>query len=343
MEAATHLKEYSYTDPKGKKVKIPAKCVVSKVEGENTLEDGLVIIDMNGNEWVWIEVPRIAEVYPIVGINLNNITDEQCSMIYVDLANYASTYRQDGYEDIFYSNEQSGFKNADAYNETKNNMLRSIYINEGFWIGRYEVGIENNYRNYGSDYYTEHPITDVPVIKANAYPYNYVTCSQAQILSKQLSVGGKISSLMFGIQWDLTCKFLETKGLTQEEIKGGDGIGSTKWGNYKNSSIILTRGKYNTSPEITSSSKWLYIEQGTKNATMLLTTGASEDVNKMNIYDFAGNVHEWTLEYTNNIDSPCTYRGGCYGDDGSSNTSYIRGKYTNNDNRGYVGFRPSLY
>ena len=30
----------------------------------------------------------------------------------------------------------------------------------------------------------------------------------------------------------------------------------------------------------------------------------------MNIYDFAGNLMEWTLEKSNQFEKPCTYRGG---------------------------------
>ena len=327
-EAATYLEEHEYEDPNGEKITIPAKCAVSLVEGENTLEDGLVIIDANGNEWVWIEVPE--------NVTASSTTDEEIENA---LISYATNYRG-SYSDTWY--EGCGLEKQE-YTDKYNEMLQSIKENNGFYIGRYEVGIENSYRNYGADYNTEHPITETPVIKSNAYPYNYVTCIQAQKLSENLSPDKETTStLMFGLQWDLTCKFLESKGLSQEEIKGGDVIGSTNWGNYKNSSIVLTRGKYNTSPgSITN--QWLDIEQGTKSATMLLTTGASENTNKMNIYDFAGNVHEWTLEYTNNVDSSCTYRGGCYGDDGSNNTSNVRGNYTNNDNREYVGFRPSLY
>lgn len=37
-------------------VKIPAGFAASQVEGENTIEDGLVIIDENGNEFVWVSV-----------------------------------------------------------------------------------------------------------------------------------------------------------------------------------------------------------------------------------------------------------------------------------------------
>ena len=244
IEATTHLEEYEYEDPSGKKITIPEKCAVSQVEGENTLEDGLVIIDANGNEWVWIEVPRILDIYQNAGVDLdvNNINEEQCDIIYEDLSHYASAYRQDGFEDTFYSTEQSSFENADAYNIEKNNMLRSVYKNEGFWIGRYEVGIENSYRNYGEygqDYTTEHPIEETPVIKADVYPYNYITCSQAQTLSKQFSVKGKTSSLIWGIQWDLTCKFLEKSGVAKAQINSD----SIDWGNYLNVSFVITKGE----------------------------------------------------------------------------------------------------
>ena len=223
-------------------------------------------------------------------------------------------------------------------------MLRSIYKYGGFWIGRYEVGIENTYRNYGDDTQSEHSITETPVIKANAYPYNYVRCSQAQTLSQQLSTGGKTSSLMFGIQWDLICKFLETKGgLTQEEIKGGDGVGSTNWGNYSNSTITLIRGKYFSSHS-SSTSQWLDITPGAKNSTMLLTTGTSDDTNKMNIYDFAGNVYEWTLEtHPSTTDYPCISRGGVYGYNGSDYPASIRSSNSTTGSGAYFGFRASLY
>ncbi len=312
---------------------------------EGDASEGIVIRDENGNEWVWVEVPRTAEVYPTAGIDLdvNDITDEQCDTIYEDLAKYTSAYREEGYEDTFYSTDQAGFADANAYSTAKNNMLRSVYKYGGFWIGRYEVGIENSYRSYGNDYYTEHPITETPVIKANAYPFNYVRCSQAQTLSQQLSTGGKTGSLMLGIQWDLTCKFLETKGgLTQAEIKGGDEIGSTNWGNYSNSSIMLVSGKYNSFPDKIDGN-WLDVEPGTKNGTMLLTTGVSEDTKKMNIYDLAGSVWEWTLEYSSNNDAPCVRRGGCYSVTGFE---YMASNHRVNDTTSCIytiGFRTVLY
>ena len=50
------------------------------------------------------------------------------------------------------------------------------------------------------------------------------------------------SSLMFGIQWDLVCKFLEVKTtLTTAQINSN----STNWGNYNNVKIEnIDSGKY---------------------------------------------------------------------------------------------------
>ena len=315
LEAATHLEDYEYIDNstgEEKTITIPAECAVSQVEGENTLENGLVIIDASGNEWVWVEVPKTEEVYRNAGTNLdvNNITDEQCDTIYNDLSDYVSAYRNH-YTDTFGSTEQNGYADATAYNVAKNNMLRSVYKNEGFWVGRYEAGdavatASNTTRTSAMGN------TNEAVIKANQIPYNYITCKQAQELATRLSTGEKTSSLMFGIQWNLVCKFLEEKTTLNENDINGD---STNWGNYLNSSVVISRGKYNTTPN-SPTSQWLDIAQIEKNGKMLLTTGVSEDTNKMNIYDLAGNVREWTLAYTTNTALPCVVRGGNYTSNG---------------------------
>ena len=157
---------------------------------------------------------------------------------------------------------------------------------------------------------------------------------------------------MFGIQWDLTCKFLEEKtSLTTTDIK----TNSTNWGNYADSSIALSRGKYNIAPS-NSSSTWILFTTDTtnyvtdkktnsdENYCQLLTTGASEDTKKMNIYDFAGNEWEWTLEQNiSGSSSPCAVGGGNYYGNGSGIPAAYR-YYTSTSNSGYsIGFRPVLY
>ena len=56
LEAAANLENYPYTDENGDTATIPAGFAVSQVEGENTIQSGLVIIDKDGNEFVWIPV-----------------------------------------------------------------------------------------------------------------------------------------------------------------------------------------------------------------------------------------------------------------------------------------------
>ena len=349
VEAATYLKEHEYTDVSGEKVTIPAQCAVSQVEGENTLEDGLVIIDKNGNEWVWIEVPK--SIYENEEYYTNGATNPTSSEDYTNIEkimqNYATKYRG-SYTDEWYSEAQHGFASAGEYNNHKNAMLKSVYENGGFYIGKYEVGIKEDInRNFGEDYGTEHLINETPVIQQDKYVYNWVRCSQAQELSESLAVGGKTSSLMFGIQWDLVLAYLESKGVPAADLNDD----SSSWGNYANNSFPVAEGnKYAIYNQSTSQlGEWNPVpsdyekpNSGTE-SRVLLSTGAVEDNSKMNIYDLAGNLWEWTLEKSTSTYSPCVYRGGSYGDDGSSYPASNRGDVSTSFSFNNLGFRPALY
>mgnify|MGYP002555665485 CR=1 FL=1 len=153
-------------------------------------------------------------------------------------------------------------------------------------------------------------------------PYNYVYCSDAQQLANEMSTGNKTSSLMYGIQYYIN-----------ED--------STSWGNYFDSIFKIDSVK---AKEDNNSS---YIDvTGDKPffSSMLLTTGASEYTNKMNIYDFAGNEYEWTLEKSTSTKYYCSARGGCYGSHGNlfcSASNRNNNSTTYSDNR--IGLRVSLY
>ncbi len=182
------------------------------------------------------------------------------------------------------------------------------------------------------------PLT-TPVIKEGAYPYNNITNKQAQEKSKELSTGGKTISLMFGIQWDLVLKHIETKqGKTQGELK----TDSTTWGNYYNATFEITKGKYstdygNTFTEVNGTYTKL------ENSRVLLTTGATERNSVLNIYDLAGNESEWTLEKSTYTSSPSVYRGGFYYDNGSSHPASYR-SYSSTSGSSYIdSFRPALW
>ena len=315
------------------------------------LSNGLVIEDGIGNQYVWIEVPRTTTVYPTAGLDITNFTEEEYTKIEQDLHTYTDYYRRNksgtlkSYTDTYYADtDNTGwFASETEYNTLKQKMLKSVYQNGGFWIGRYEAGIETNRIAEGE-------ATVTPVSKADQYPYTYVTRTQAHVLAQQVNSGNYTSSLMFGVQWDLVMKFLETKGVSQNDLRSD----STSWGNYRGSTFTLNRGKY---AKYGALSTWYNYNQDLANCvqssvkqsasdyenSILLTTGASDETKKMNIYDLAGNVWEWTLEYTSSTIVPCAHRGGFYYNDISGISASYRhnGSTTTSDYNN--GFRLSLF
>ena len=116
---------------------------------------------------------------------------------------------------------------------------------------------------------------------------------------------------MFGIQWDLVCKFLEETGSkTIDEISKD----SSEWGNYMNSSFEYNNG--------------LNKEAETQTRC---NTGAS----KRNL-----NESEFTLERNGNY---CVLRGGAYQKNGNEEPMAIRTKGNITDNFADFGFRVTLF
>ena len=125
--------------------------------------------------------------------------------------------------------------------------------------------------------------------------------------------------MIWGLQWDATCKWLAT---SKFDIKD-----SSKWGNYSNNTADGHGSKQDT--------------------------GFSESWKANNIYDFAGNCFEFTQEaYSIYLRAS---RGGIYLCDGSSIPASTRGafrasypasgRYADNpvNADSDVGSRPTLY
>ena len=150
--------------------------------------------------------------------------------------------------------------------------------------------------------------------------------------------GNYSSSLMFGVQWDLVLKYLEMKGTAQADLK----TNSTNWGNYNNNLWNITNENSKYAPN---GSEWTSGAYGVKdsNKDILLSTGASDTFSKQGVYDLAGNVYEWTLEYTSDSSNPCSYRGGFYLNTGRNTPAAYRYNYITSDYSNYIGFRVSLY
>ncbi len=309
----------------------------SKKEGD--LSTGLVIKDNNDNEYVWVEVPTT--IYDNTTYNNNGAKKPSNSEDYTNIEACLKAYTAD-YANSYFSDTNSNF--TVLYQA----MLKSVYTNGGFWIGRYEAGLEGDTPRTS---YTEISASDKAVVKQNKIPYNYVKRDEAQTLAQKMDYGDCKGSLIFGIQWDLVLKYIETKNPAQ---KSNLLTNSTSIGNYYNSSFELKRGKfaqngvlsdwkvYNSEekPTLVTGSKKK--EQGSYENGILLTTGATEATNLQNIYDIAGNVHEWTLEfYTTSL--PCVYRGGSSGSSGSDSPAKYRYSFFTSSYNLSVGFRVGLW
>lgn len=287
-----------------------------------TLETGLAIKDSSGNEYVWIEVPRTTTVYPNAGLGITSFTDTEYTTIETDLKSYSATYRTR--DDAYSSYNALGIAES-RYNTLKQTMLKSIYENGGFYIGRYETGKADT-------------SSTTPVIKAHAYPYNNVTCSQAQNLASSIESGSNTTSLMFGLQWDLVMKYLETKGVSQSTLT----TDSTSFGNYANNTYDLINS--NLKYSLNDGTEWINPPYAkTSGEKAILTTGANSTFNLQNIYDLVGNLSEWTFNVTFNGSTPVGGNGGDYLVDGTNSATYCSNTYSVLTGAKQVGFRVALY
>ena len=322
---------------------------------EGDLSTGLVIKDSNDNEYVWVEVPKTIYTDTKYNKTGTTITENDWEKIRDCLKAYTVDYSNSDFKDT----------NTDGttYSVDYQNMLKSVYTKGGFWIGRYEAGLEGDTPRAS---YTAISASDKAVIKPNMYPYNYVKRDEAQTLAQKMDYGDCKGSLIFGIQWDLALKYIEEKTVETVEEANKDKVRtdikrkltskSTTIGNYRNSAFILNRGKfakngalskwfaYNDNSE---STKDLVAESQKKSQSsyengILLTTGATDATKLQNIYDIAGNVWEWTLEFYD-TSAPCVSRGGNYVNLGSDNPAKDRYSDNTSYSLNIVGFRVGLW
>ena len=163
-------------------------------------------------------------------------------------------------------------------------MKASALMYNGFYVGRYEAGVEGLARVDGDG------IDDEVVIKQGKNVYNYVGWSDSNDMTEE--TGGAVelsknfdtkrgytsvtSTLIYGVQWDAIMAWIDQAYKTGSCAEDSFVRDSTGKGNYDE--------EENTNP-------W----RG--NVTV---TGASADYAVKNIYDLAGNVDEWTMESCQN-------------------------------------------
>lgn len=224
-------------------------------------------------------------------------------------------------------------KDAEFYNDTDG----SIY-----WQEYYDKSVS---QEYGNTYKSKNVINLLPVSNKGVPSWNFITQENAKIVSENMYGNSKTvkSYLIDGVAWDTITNWIEAEGKNV--------INSVDYGNYYNSHFVIN-GLYARHGY---EGRWFpaYVyHRGIFNKEVderiEIATGILEKNKSRNIYDFAGNMWEWTTETGAHGESFAKYavlRGGSFHREGSEfSVSSISGSGSASENS-YIdaGFRIVLY
>ncbi|MCI8616875.1 MAG: SUMF1/EgtB/PvdO family nonheme iron enzyme [Clostridia bacterium] len=256
-----YTKNGEYTDKNGDIAYIPKGFRVSIAEGTNEVINGLVITDeidndgnSIGNEFVWVPVN---DFYEFERDSFGNEIIDFTTIEPTDLKYYEAL-----------SNGRKVDENEIQSVQDTQKMYKSIKTYKGFYIGRYETGIEGNSARTSTS-----TTSDTPVVKKNKYIYNYIPWGDnfteeiggavglaKSFTNEKIYKDNVTSTLCYGVQWDAIMKWINKDTAIKYVIEDS----STK-GNYNPNGQLVMSGNY-------------------------------EEFQTKNIYDLAGNVSEWTME-----------------------------------------------
>ena len=203
---------------------------------------------LQGNQFVWVPVEKDSEFKTYEG------------------------YKRGSLDSILGSCQEPYLGGYETEKSEYDAMKASVLMYNGFYVGRYEAGVEGSTRVDGDG------IDDEVVIKQGKNVYNYVGWSNSNDMTNE--TGGAVelsknfdtkrgytsvtSTLIYGVQWDAIMAWIDTAYKTGSCAEDSFVRDSTGKGYYEQSSPTVT--------------------------------GSSEFYAVKNIYDLAGNVVEWTME-----------------------------------------------
>ncbi len=323
---------YTAIVPKGFKI-------IEGTEGKQSIAEGLVIQDGEGNEFVWIPCTR---------------------------QDYENATIDDSWPTYEYKDKDK------EWTDTQTSIgAKSIEENGGFYVARYEAGIPENADFFadseGDTYYLKNKKNTTaykPVSKKGVPAWNFISQTNAVEVSKAMYANNSTvnSYLIDSHAWNYICKNI-LKGKVGKDITS-----CSDWGNYKNNTTTKYENldvlyavheydngwkKYADGETSGANSKYHkgIIPKGTapkdikSNICLELATGASEDFKAYNIYDMAGNMWEWTTETeTNSNTTYSVFRGGSFVE-GGTGSPVVRayGAVTKDGRDIFIGFRVVLY
>lgn len=288
----TYAETKIYTDSEGNTAWIPEGFQVCLREGENKVSDGLVIRNAEDlNEFVWIPCTIDGadgsikyDRYVFKGNSIEQVED---------VKNSTDTYK---------AIKKNSSETYYFYESISNDEKNSISTYGGYYIARYEAGIENGtltstLETYSTEEGTGWTGDNIKLVsKKDAQVWNYITKKTAEDKAKTMYTEGITSKLCSSYAWDTALKFIDKYSINTSYST------NSLQGNYADKAETL--GK----PAL---------------------TGKTQSV--CNIYDMGGNVWEWTTEIFNYQNSPCTNRGGDYDCISTNNPAAFRsGSFSTN-------------
>lgn len=183
-----------YTDKNGNKAMIPVGYMISTVPEEQLVENGLVIKDAKGNEFVWIPVGTLKKQSgTTTTINFDRYVYNNQSFGEIDETSNSTKIYNSGSTTEYY------------YEKASEKEKISVLENGGFYIGRYEVG--------GSIRTSASPSNAEIFVKPDLDLYNWISKENAISLANNFSKNSQVvSRLCSSYAWDTTLKFIEKTG-----------------------------------------------------------------------------------------------------------------------------------
>ena len=284
-------------DKNGAKIIVPAGFKVVNTD-DLTVEKGIVVEDSKGNQYVWIPCT----------------TEDSKSQLQFKRTEW--DVEVDGADNSRASKDELTLTCPENYSD---NGLTYAVVNEivaqvkaekdsvrrngGYYIGRYEVGDEN----------------ETAVIKANQTPMASIIWSTAYSKAKGIGGGpGATTYLCSSYAWDTAINFIQNNGFSNYAKAREDSYNE----NWYDKNVKDSKG--NTIKESNSAERFL--------------TGKTTP--KCNIYDMGGNVLEFTTEVMPSTSEPVVFRGGSYGNGSPAGQRHDGGAADMTD--GY-GFRATLF
>lgn len=235
--------------------------------------------------------------------------------------------------------------NDEDYTFFYSNEKETVLKSGGFYVSRYEIGIDNKIREESqSENGINSSLWDTLYSQYNKEPVRNITWDVAVTLANSWKAGDDYKSgLITGTQWDVICSFI-----------GWDICDTPQptWANLcSNESKNYTIEIWHSGEEIQSRGIWFkeYYHKNL-NASAIFPTGVFIDskgnrTSQKNIYDIAGNCAEWTTEVPGHSNDCRISRGGnAYDNSVSLRATSRSGSSSSNATAvPFVGFRVVLY